>query len=67
MIRKIRGSPKAKNSTRVYLPGEIEWEHREDALTNGIPLPQHVLASLHNAARDLGLDTALLKAEEAEQ
>jgi ureidoglycolate dehydrogenase (NAD+) len=67
MIRKIRASPKAKNSTRVYLPGEIEWEHREDALINGIPLPAHVLASLHDAARDLGLDTALLKTEEVEQ
>jgi LDH2 family malate/lactate/ureidoglycolate dehydrogenase len=67
MIRKLRGSPKAKNSTRVYLPGEIEWERREDALTKGIPLPAHVLASLHDVARDLGLDTALLKTEEFEQ
>jgi ureidoglycolate dehydrogenase (NAD+) len=66
MIRKLRGSPKAKNSTRVYLPGEIEWERREDALAKGIPLPAHVLASLHDAARDFGLDTALLKTEEVE-
>jgi LDH2 family malate/lactate/ureidoglycolate dehydrogenase len=50
-----------------YLPGEIEWECRKDALTKGIPLPVHVLASLHDAARDLGLDTALLKTEEVEQ
>jgi ureidoglycolate dehydrogenase (NAD+) len=62
MIRKLRGSPKAKDSTRVYLPGEIEWERREDALKNGIPLPEPVLASLHTAARDLGLDTGLLEA-----
>jgi ureidoglycolate dehydrogenase (NAD+) len=64
MIRMVRGSPKAKNSQRIYLPGEIEWEHREDALKNGIPLPARVLASLYGAAGDLGLDTALLQAEE---
>jgi ureidoglycolate dehydrogenase (NAD+) len=66
MIRKLRASPKARNSTRVYLPGEIEWERREDALAKGIALPAHVLASLHDAARDLGLDPALLEAEEGE-
>jgi LDH2 family malate/lactate/ureidoglycolate dehydrogenase len=60
MIRKIRSSPKSKDSSRVYLPGEIEWERREDALKNGIPLPEFVLASLHGAAQDLGLDPGLL-------
>ena len=64
MIRTVRGSPKARNSQRIYLPGEIEWEHREDALKNGIPLPARVLASLYGATEDLGLDTALLQAEE---
>ena len=49
MIRKIRGSPKSKNSSRVYLPGEIEWERREEALKNGIPLPVQVLTSLQGA------------------
>jgi ureidoglycolate dehydrogenase (NAD+) len=64
MIRKLRGAPKAKNSERIYLPGEIEWERREDALRNGIALPAHVLASLHGAAEDLGLDSNLLQVEE---
>ena len=64
MIRKLRGSPRAKNHTRVYLPGEIEWEHRKEALAKGIPLPAHVLASLHALAGDLDLDSALLKTEE---
>jgi ureidoglycolate dehydrogenase (NAD+) len=64
MIRKLRGSPKAKNSERIYVPGEIEWERREDALRNGIALPAHVLASLHRAAKDFGLDSSLLQLEE---
>jgi ureidoglycolate dehydrogenase (NAD+) len=61
MIRNLRGSPKAKDSSRVYLPGEIEWERRDDALKNGIPLPEIVLASLHSAAKDFGLDEGLLE------
>ncbi len=61
MIRKLRGSPKAKDSMRIYLPGEIEWERREDALKNGIALPAQVLSSLHRAAQDLGLDSSLLE------
>ncbi len=61
MIRKVRGSPKSKESSRVYLPGEMEWDRRKDALKNGIPLPDFVLASLHGAAQDFGLDTGLLE------
>jgi ureidoglycolate dehydrogenase (NAD+) len=61
MIRKLRESPKAKGSSRVYLPGEIEWERREDALRNGILLPEPVLASLHCAAQDIGLEPGLLE------
>ena len=29
MIRKIRGSPKSKDSSRVYLPGEIDVYKRQ--------------------------------------
>jgi ureidoglycolate dehydrogenase (NAD+) len=60
MIRKIHNSPKAKDSARILLPGEIEWERREDALVNGIDLPKPVLTSLYGAAQDIGLDTRLL-------
>jgi ureidoglycolate dehydrogenase (NAD+) len=64
MIRKIHDSPKAKGSARIYLPGEIEWERREDALVNGIALPESVLAFLYGAAQDIGLDTRLLNAKD---
>ncbi len=60
MIRTIHESSRSKDSARIYLPGEIEWERREDALKNGIPLPEVVLASLYGAAQDAGLDTRLL-------
>ena len=61
IIRELRQSPKAKGSDRVYVPGEIEWGKRDDALKNGIPLPEQVLSSLHRAGNQLGLDTQLLE------
>ena len=60
MIRKIHSTPKARDSTGIYLPGEIEWNRRDDALINGIALPDTVLASLYGAAHDIGLETRLL-------
>jgi ureidoglycolate dehydrogenase (NAD+) len=61
IIRELHQSPKAKGSNRVYVPGEIEWGKREDALKNGIQLPEQVLASLHRVGHELGLDTQLLE------
>lgn len=60
VIREIHQSPTAKGSERIYAPGEIEWEKREDALKHGIPLPEPVWADLDRIARDLGLRTKLL-------
>lgn len=60
MIRKIRSSPKAKNSARIYLPGEIEWERRRDALANGIALPGSVLEALYGTGQDLNIDICIL-------
>lgn len=60
IIRELRQSPKAKGSGRVYVPGEIEWGKREDALKNGIPLPEQILQSLHRAGNQVGVDVQLL-------
>ncbi len=60
MIRRIKESPKAKGSERIYLPGEMEWERREEALKNGIPLPAQTLTALSTVAANLGLSTAKL-------
>jgi ureidoglycolate dehydrogenase (NAD+) len=58
LIREIRSAPKAKGADRIYLPGEIEWEKREAALAEGIPLPPDVRLSLGGLAQDLALDAA---------
>jgi len=60
IIREIRQSPKAKGSERIYVPGEIEWGKRENALKNGIPLPEQILVSLNRLGAQLGMDTQLL-------
>jgi len=39
MIRGIHETPKAKGSQRIYVPGEMEWQKRQEALAKGIPLP----------------------------
>lgn len=56
LIREIRESPKAKGSDRIYLPGEMEWERRERALTEGMALPEDVIDRLMGMAEDIGLD-----------
>jgi LDH2 family malate/lactate/ureidoglycolate dehydrogenase len=60
LIQQLRQSPKARGSDRIYIPGEIEWEKREDALRNGIPLPELYLSALYQAGKELGVDTRLL-------
>lgn len=56
----IRESPKAEGSDRVYLPGEIEWEHRAKSLRDGIPLPELTRTSLTSVGKDLGVDSEFL-------
>ena len=53
----IKGAEPAQGAT-IYLPGEMEWERREQALAEGIPLPEDVLVSLRGLAADSGLAPA---------
>jgi ureidoglycolate dehydrogenase (NAD+) len=60
MIQQLRDMPKAKGSDRIYVPGEIEWEKREDSLRNGIPLPETTLSNLHRVGEECGIDPRML-------
>ena len=57
MCEAIKGADAAAGGT-IYLPGEMEWERREQALADGIPLPEDVLISLRGLAADSGIDPA---------
>lgn len=51
----IHDAPKAKGAERIYLPGEIEWEKRDQALAQGMILPPDVVDSLKGLAQDAGI------------
>ena len=57
MSAAIKGADPAEGGT-IYLPGEMEWQRREQALADGIALPEDVLISLRGLAADSGLDPA---------
>jgi LDH2 family malate/lactate/ureidoglycolate dehydrogenase len=55
LTQEIRQAPKAPGAARIYLPGEMEWERRQEALLKGIPLPPAVIDSLDGLAEDVGI------------
>ncbi|MEZ4667448.1 MAG: Ldh family oxidoreductase [Anaerolineae bacterium] len=56
LVNYIHNSPKASGTDRIYVPGEIEWGKREDALARGVILPPDVVDSLNGLAQDIGLE-----------
>ncbi|TVR54554.1 MAG: Ldh family oxidoreductase [Spirochaetaceae bacterium] len=59
-VAEIRSAPKAAGHDRVYLPGEMEWERRDDAVANGLLLPDYVLMNLFTVADKNGLSDRLI-------
>ncbi len=55
LVRRIHETPTSPGAQRIYMPGEMEWDRRDDALANGIPLPEDVLVYLRNMGQDWGL------------
>ncbi len=58
LIQEIHAAPKASRTERIYLPGEMEWERRALALSQGMLLPPYHQESLRGLAEDVGLDPA---------
>jgi LDH2 family malate/lactate/ureidoglycolate dehydrogenase len=52
LSRSLKDSPKAPNTERIYLPGEIEYELKKERLVNGIPLPDGTIELLKSFSRD---------------
>ncbi len=55
MIREIKSARKSSGAERIYLPGEMEWERRDQTLKEGMQLPEDVVANLRGLAEDLGM------------
>ena len=55
LLEEIHAAPRAEGVSRLYVPGEMEWERRDHALTHGIPLPEDVVTNLRKAAAMTGL------------
>ncbi len=55
LIDEIHAAPRADGVSRLYVPGEMEWERRDHALTHGVPLPEDVVINLRKAAEMTGL------------
>ncbi len=54
-IRQMRDSEKAKGVERIYLPGEIELERKENFLRDGIAFASQIVEDLDAMAATLGI------------
>jgi len=59
MQERLHQAPKARGSTRIFTPGEIEWDKHKVAEEKGLTLPDDVLTSLQGLAQDCGLELGL--------
>ena len=57
----LRAAPKAKNATRIYTPGEIEWSKHVIAENEGFTIPADVEASLQGLAEDIGITLPVME------
>jgi len=52
----IKNSPKTDGTSRLLVPGEMEWENYADGSKNGILLPPDVADTLEQLIKDTGLE-----------
>lgn len=54
LIDQLKGSQPAPGSPGVFLPGEIEFNRKQERLRSGIPMTATVIAGLNALAQELG-------------
>ena len=59
MQSKMHDAPKAKGSTHIFTPGEIEWSKHKVAEEKGLSLPDDVKASLISLSEENGIELKL--------
>jgi LDH2 family malate/lactate/ureidoglycolate dehydrogenase len=55
LIDEIHSSPVADGASRLLMPGEMEWEHHDRAMREGITPPPDVVEKINEAASQVGL------------
>ena len=59
LIEEVRNSTLLEDTERIYLPGEIEYEKREQRIKKGIPLPASTVETLERFREQAGIETRL--------
>jgi LDH2 family malate/lactate/ureidoglycolate dehydrogenase len=54
-IREIKTSTRVDGVERIYIPGEIEFEMKDQRLANGIPIPEEVVKDFVKLGRELAI------------
>ncbi|QCB94019.1 Ldh family oxidoreductase [Cellulomonas shaoxiangyii] len=54
-LDRLHGVPLADGSDEVLHPGQLEWRHHDRAVSDGVPLPDDVRASLEALAAAVGV------------
>jgi hypothetical protein len=52
---RFKNGPRFKGTDVIYLPGEMEREHQEAALRDGMRLQDYVIVNLLGLAEDVGM------------
>jgi LDH2 family malate/lactate/ureidoglycolate dehydrogenase len=61
LVDQIKNSALAPGSTEIFLPGEIEWNNRQEREKRGIPMTGSVIAEIERTAQELGVEARLDK------
>ena len=59
LVDQIKSSELAPGSTGIFLPGEIEWNNKQERLKRGIPMTAVVIEGIEAAAKELGVPATL--------
>ena len=51
----IKSSPRAEGTNQIFMPGEIEWNKKQKADSDGLSLPDDVVESLEKLSVDTGI------------
>jgi LDH2 family malate/lactate/ureidoglycolate dehydrogenase len=54
-VREIKTSTRTEGVERIYIPGEIEFETKDQRLVQGIPIPAEVVRDFVDLGRKLDL------------